>query len=424
MTRRPGSFRSFLSSAWARVLLGAVAGVLAGLLVGTAALAAPKVVIISLDGATPRFVDQYLASGALGANTGLGLLQREGLTARQNVTISPSLTAPGHIAIATGSRAANNDIVANTFHLVASPFIFTISGFAAPIGGYAIDGPAPSPVVTAEPVWLGLRAARKIVVAATFPGADGLDVRVPGVPNSPIVQPAAERTVDYTVPFGAFAGLGAQGFSLTAAQFGPAPATTIQQLAAAGRTSFSPVLQKVTALEQFSVGGVSYTIQVAALDTTDDGQTNYDTLVFFDATQGIPPGPLQPPVDGSRLRAGRRQEVQPLLPGGQQQQGRDRLLREPPRSRPVRGPHRALLRQRHSAQPARARRRGRHQRERGILGAAAGLPDPRAPQPRLRALSRSASSRPSIRTWCACSSTTRRASVSGRSPGSRMPTSS
>lgn len=82
--------------------------------------------------------------------------------------------------------------------------------------------------MTAEPVWLGLRAARKTVVAATFPGADGIDVRVSG-PTSPIVQPAAERTVDYTVPFGAFGGLSARGFSLTAADFGPAPATTRDQ---------------------------------------------------------------------------------------------------------------------------------------------------------------------------------------------------
>jgi predicted AlkP superfamily pyrophosphatase or phosphodiesterase len=279
--------------------LGAVAGALASLLLAAAvALAAPKVVIISLDGATPRFVDQYLASGALEPGTGLGLLRREGLTARQSVTISPSLTAPGHIAIATGSSAANNDIVANTFHLVASPFLANISGFAAPIGGYSIDGPAPSPEVTAEPLWLPLRVAGKVVLAATFPGADGLDVRVPGVPTSPIVQPAAERTADYTVPFGAFAGLGAQGFSLTATDFGPAPATTVQQLAAAGRASFSPVRQKVTALEQVNVGGVSFAIHVAALDTTDDGQTNYDTLVFFDAARGILPGPFTLPSTG------------------------------------------------------------------------------------------------------------------------------
>jgi len=89
--------------------------------------AAPKFVLISLDGATPRLVDQYLASGALPPNEGLGLLQAKGFKAQINETVSPSLTAVGHIAIATGSKAAKNDVVANTFHLVASPFNLNIS---------------------------------------------------------------------------------------------------------------------------------------------------------------------------------------------------------------------------------------------------------------------------------------------------------
>jgi hypothetical protein len=54
---------------------------LAGVSLASAVAAAPKVVIISLDGATPRFVDQYLASGALDPNTGLGLLREKGITA-------------------------------------------------------------------------------------------------------------------------------------------------------------------------------------------------------------------------------------------------------------------------------------------------------------------------------------------------------
>src|SRR5262245_36000618 len=112
------------------------------------ASAAPKVIVISLDGATPRLVDQYMANGALSPTQGLGLLQNKGIRAERNTTISPSLTAPGHIAIATGSTAAHNDIVANTFHLVASPFTSNISGFAAPIGGYELTnhGPQESPM--------------------------------------------------------------------------------------------------------------------------------------------------------------------------------------------------------------------------------------------------------------------------------------
>src|SRR5262245_25853823 len=259
--------------------------------------AAPRVIVISLDGTTPALVQEYLDNGAQ-SHEGLDLLKSVGLRAERNLTVPPPLTAPAHIAHTTGSSAPRNDIPANAFHLVASPFALTISGFSAPIGGYSIDGPAHTDAVTAEPLWLALRRAGKTVVTATFPGGDGLDIRVPGVPASPIVQPAAERTVDYTVPFGAFAGVGAVGFSLTAADFGPASAATTAQLAAAGKVSFSPVLEKTTALETFTVGGVAYQIRVAALDTTDDGLVNYDTLVFFDATNGITAGPFTLPSTG------------------------------------------------------------------------------------------------------------------------------
>ena len=269
-----------------------------GALIAGPVFAAPRVVLISLDGGTPRFVQEFLRDGTIPHDRGLGLLARTGVVAERNVTVNPSLTAPGHIAIATGSSAARNDVVANTFHLVASPFIATVSGFSAPIGGYSVHGPEESPDPTAEPLWLALRAAGKRVVTATFPGGDGLDVRVPGLAGSPIIQSAAKRTVDYTVPFGAFGGVGASGFALTASSFAPAPAATLAQLAAAGRSSLSPVLQTAVPIETFTAGGATFRILVAALDTTDDGAVNYDTLVFFDQTRGIQPGPFALPFTG------------------------------------------------------------------------------------------------------------------------------
>src|SRR5262249_25344220 len=148
--------------------------------------APPKVVLISLDGATPELVHQFVRDGTLPRDRGLGLLIRTGVTADRNVTVNPSLTAAAHIAMATGSTAARNDIPSNTFHLVASPFIFTISGFSAPIGGYTHHGPEESQSPTAEPLWLAIRSAGKRVVTATFPGGDGLDVRGPGLAGGPL----------------------------------------------------------------------------------------------------------------------------------------------------------------------------------------------------------------------------------------------
>lgn len=267
----------------------------------TPGTARPKVILISLDGATPRFVNQYLASGVLSPNQGLGLLKSQGIVAQQNITCNPSLTAACHIAIGSGSTTARTDVVSNTFHLVASPFNQNISGFGAPIGGYSLgpDGPAPNTTPTAEPIWIKLQEAGKKVVAATFPGADGVDVRVPGLPNSPIIQPATERTVSYTVPFGTSAGVFEKGFTLSASNFTNAADALVSQLRAAGKQSYSQV--KVANLETISNitgGGGPYNIQVAALDTTDDRNVNYDTLVFFDANQGIQPGPFKLPSTG------------------------------------------------------------------------------------------------------------------------------
>lgn len=261
----------------------------------------PKVILISLDGATPQRINQYITDGTLDSNKGLGLLASKGFSAQRNITITPSLTAPAHIAIATGSTAANNDINANSFHLVASPFNQNISGFSAPIGGYSvsIDGPpVESTDLTAIPVWQSLRENGKKVIAATFPGADGLDVTVPGLANSPIVQSASKRTVDYTVPYGAFAGVGGRGFNLTNTDFAPAEQSIIDQIQTAGKDSYSPILQTNKSFDQFTVGGVNYDIQALALDTTDDQQVNYDTLVFFDRNQGIQPGPFSLPSTG------------------------------------------------------------------------------------------------------------------------------
>ncbi len=259
----------------------------------------PKVILVSLDAMNPTLVKKFINQGVLSEDQGIGLIRKLGVSADQNVTATPSLTAVSHVAIGTGSTAARNNITANSFHLVASPFTSNISGFGAPIGGYDFNsaGSMESADPTAEPLWIALRNQGKKVIAATFPGADGVDVKVPGVTNSAVIQSSKLRTVDFTVPFGAFGGVGAQGFNLTQADFTAAPATVLAQLQAAGKASYSPVQQRVTP-ETFTAGGVTFNIQAAAIDTTNDGQTNYDTLVFYNVALGIPPGPFSLPATG------------------------------------------------------------------------------------------------------------------------------
>ncbi len=256
--------------------------------------ARPKVILISLDGATPRLINKYLKHTDT-VNGGIEWLESQGYFAQRNITISPSLTAPSHTAIATGSTASKNDINANGFHLVDSKFNQNINGFAAPIGGYSISstGPTISLKPTAEPLWIGLRKSGKKVVTATFPGADGQDIFEPS--SKKLIQASALRTVDYTVPFGTSAGVGAKGFNLSQKDFNVASSTITDQVKTVFPV-FSPVLQ--TSLDKFIVG-INYDIQVAAIDTSNDDQANYDTLIFFDARQGIKPTVANPPTTGS-----------------------------------------------------------------------------------------------------------------------------
>jgi hypothetical protein len=112
----------------------------------------PRVVVISLDGAKPDFIQKFIDEGVLPRDGGLARLSRHGAVALQNVTTSPSLTAVAHIAIATGSTAVHNDIPSTTFQSIVGPISSSLSGFAAPIGGYRLNPLGPSPQPTALPL--------------------------------------------------------------------------------------------------------------------------------------------------------------------------------------------------------------------------------------------------------------------------------
>lgn len=304
LSPRPPSLRSlFLPSA----ATAAVALLAAAPAAAEPVKSPPKVVLISLDGAKPDRIQEFLASGVLPANGGLARLARRGVVARRNITATPSLTAVSHIAIATGSTAVNNDIPANSFHPVAASIATGMSGFAAPIGGYHLSPLGPSDEPTAEPLWVRLRKAGKTVVTATWPGADGADIMIGDVR---VQAPKPTRVTDYAVPFGTFGGLGAAGFSLTAEDFAP-NAEIGQAIRAAGYRSFSPILVTTAPFETVSCASTTaascatgdgldldFAMHAAALDGTDDDTVNYDSLVVFDARNGVDAGPFSPPATG------------------------------------------------------------------------------------------------------------------------------
>lgn len=281
-----------------------VAPAAALLVAALAGCASPRVVVISLDGAAQHLVEALNAEGALPDDKGLGRLERHGRVARGSETVSPSLTAASHIAIATGSTAARNNVPGNTFHLHASPPGSTVSGFSAPIGGYAFapDGASAaagtgSQPPTAEPLWIRLRQEGKRVVAATWPGADAQDVRAPGRPKGAILQPAAQRTVDYTIPFGV-AAAPPRGYVLDASDFEAASTALRDALIAAGARPVGEVRRTRVPLEELEVGGRSFRLHAVAFDAADDGVAGFDTLVVFDEVAGIAKGPFALPATG------------------------------------------------------------------------------------------------------------------------------
>ena len=113
-----------------------------------------------------------------------------------------------------------------------------------------------------------------------------------------VLDKAADRTVDYTVPFGAFGGpfftggSGGRGFSLTAADFTVDSTQAVTGLTALKKNFYGAVkvanleTLTATALTGYTATSPTYNLQVAAIDTTDDAKVNYDTLVVFDANVG------------------------------------------------------------------------------------------------------------------------------------------
>jgi len=268
--------------------------------ISSPSIATPKTILISIDGTAPWLLNQYFSDGSIPSDQGLGLLKSEGYSSTQNITCSPSLTAACHISIGTGSNTNNTDIPQNYFHLVKSPFNTGISGFGAPIGGYPDDNNAQTNYVpTATPIWQPLQAAAKQVVSATFPGADGVNVTLPGS-NPVVLQPASERTVSYTVPFGSSTGAPyyATGYDLNASNFSPASTTIQSQLTNAGISYVGT--PQVANINNYTNVTTPVNLQAVAISTKTPG--NFDSLVFFNSNKGIvKPGSVALPATGSAV---------------------------------------------------------------------------------------------------------------------------
>ena len=114
-------------------------------------------VLLSLDGAGTEVLHQLYREGALPAG-GFARFFQDGEVADRLIPVDPALTATNHISLATGYAAGRTGIVGNNFHVAGTPWLDTVSGFAAPIG--------------TETLWEAARRQGKRVGVLTWPGAD------------------------------------------------------------------------------------------------------------------------------------------------------------------------------------------------------------------------------------------------------------
>lgn len=211
-----------------------------------------RVILISLDGAGIRTLQALHEQGAFGEG-GFERFFRAGQVADGLVPVDPTLTSTNHVSLATGHPPAATGIVGNQFHPGGAPASQRANGFEAPIG--------------TETIWEAARRQGRKVAILTWPGADAKSER---------------RTADWGLVYTNEAEHLPQVIDLKAEDWrdGSARVTV-------GREKDGP----------------TQSLDLLAVDGTDDGRANYDGLALV----GRPGGPL---------RAGEWGQVTWTLPSG------------------------------------------------------------------------------------------------------------
>lgn len=204
-----------------------------------------RVLLVSFDGIGADPFDRHLRSGTFGAN-GFAKAVAEGTRVHRVVPVTPTLTSVAHVAVATGATPERTGIVANTFHRTGEPIELRASGFVEQIG--------------VETIWEAARSQGKKVGSITFPGLDG---------NGP--RRTADWGLIYSEPLTTtrILVLNRGDFDVPANDLptGLPPSYT----APVGRRLVWPA----------SADGTSVLLHATliAIDTTDDGNVNFDRFV-------------------------------------------------------------------------------------------------------------------------------------------------
>ncbi len=206
-----------------------------------------RLVLISLDGFAADRHRENLRRGLYTDPEGVAAFEASGYVVENAIPVDPPLTSVSHASIATGAFPGTTGIVANRFHLPSTPVWLGVSGFEARWN--------------AEPLWEAFRRQAKRVGVLTFPGCD-------------LTSPS--RTADFGMIYVNKPNAPAALLTLEGSQFTTA---TLPD----GWTSFSPA-RRTTVTVPLAGSGMPppATFTLTALDTTDNGVADYDTIVVDD----------------------------------------------------------------------------------------------------------------------------------------------
>lgn len=210
---------------------------------------AQRVVVMSFDG---------LGADELARQAGLPAfehLARAGTTARV-IPVNPTLTAPAHVSILTGTDPQVHGIVANRFHIAGRP-----------------------PAEVAH----GMHTATAVETLVSAARRQGKRVGVAPFPTMDATTP--DRTADFGIVWTPPAVQG-RVIRLTRADFKREWVPPTWTAPAPRRASFSPVMR--ARLEWSASRALRVDVDIVARDTTDDGRENYDAYVVESGDRELP----------------------------------------------------------------------------------------------------------------------------------------
>ncbi|MBI3018917.1 MAG: alkaline phosphatase family protein [Deltaproteobacteria bacterium] len=224
-----------------------------------------QVIVMSFDGCANQLMQKYLDTDF--KNKGFGRIEKEGILKAMQVSL-PSLTATSHISIITGSAPDQHGIVSNNFHKVTDSILKSTNGFTA-----EIDPQTPA-------LWETAKAQGKRVGVITYPGLDGTTERrtadwgliYTNSEHPPFIQVFTKANFqDYA---------GALPQDIRSYSTPLATTLTLLENKTLAKTDSSLAHHHGNGKNENDTEKVKRLFKILAIDSTNDQDKNYDTLIF------------------------------------------------------------------------------------------------------------------------------------------------